>query len=42
MESYSVDFLDVFLSSGVAAAESADEVVLLFLDAAGVLFDLLA
>ncbi|MGD8521317.1 MAG: hypothetical protein PVF56_09260 [Desulfobacterales bacterium] len=41
MESYSPDFLDVFLS-GVAAAESADEVVLLFLDAAGVLFALLA
>ena len=41
MESYSVDFLDVFLS-GVAGAESADEVVSLFLDAAGVLFDLLA
>jgi hypothetical protein len=41
VESYSVDFLDVFLS-GVAAAESVDEVVLLFLDAAALPFDLLA
>ena len=41
MESYSVDFFDVFLS-GVAAAESADEVVLLFLDAVAALLDLLA
>ena len=41
MESYSVDFLDVFLS-GVAVAESVDEVVLLFLDSAAVLVDLLA
>ena len=41
MESYSVDFLDVFLP-GVAASESVDEVVLLFLDSAAVRFDLLA